>query len=329
MAKIFISAAIPASGITSLQQAGYQPAIYQGNGLISHAELIAGVADAEVLITPLSTQVDRDVIDHAPNLKLIANFGAGFNNIDVNYAANQAIAVTNTPGVSTASTAEVTVGLILALMHRLVEGDQVMRTTGFDGWAPLFFLGHEVKGKTLGIIGMGAIGQAVAKRLHAFGMNIIYTQRHPLNVFTASKTDATDVSLEELLKTADVVSLHAPLTSETQHLIGTDQLALMKPTAYLINAARGPLVDEHALLAALQQGQLAGAALDVYETEPTLTPGFADLKNVVLTPHIGNATVEARDAMAKIVTDNAIAVLNDEMPRAVVNGVKAPVKPRD
>lgn len=251
MAKIFISAAIPTSGIKSLQAAGYQPDVYQGNGLISHAELVAGVADAEVLITPLSTQVDQEVIDHAPKLKLIANFGAGFNNIDVNYAANKAIAVTNTPGVSTASTAEVTVGLILALMHRMVEGDQLMRTTGFDGWAPLFFLGHEVKGKTLGIIGMGAIGQAVAKRLHAFGMNIVYTQRHQLNVFTASKTDATYLPLTELLQTADVVSLHAPLTSETQHLLGADQLALMKSSAYLINAARGPLVDEHALLTQL------------------------------------------------------------------------------
>ncbi|BDZ32148.1 NAD(P)-dependent oxidoreductase [Lactiplantibacillus sp. WILCCON 0030] len=329
MAKIFISAAIPTSGITALQQAGYEPAVYQGSGLISHADLVASVADAEVLITPLSTQVDRDVIDHAPKLKLIANFGAGFNNIDVNYAANKAIAVTNTPGVSTASTAEVTVGLVLALMHRMVEGDRLMRTTGFNGWAPLFFLGHELQGKTLGIIGMGAIGQAVAKRLHAFGMKIVYTQRRPLDVFTASKTDATELSLEDLLKTADVVSLHVPLTHETQHMLGADQLALMKPSAYLINAARGPLIDEQALLAQLQQGQLAGAALDVYETEPKLTPGFADLKNVVLTPHIGNATVEARDAMAKIVTTNAIAVLAGQAPQAVVNGVEAPTEASD
>lgn len=329
MAKIFISAAIPTSGITALQQAGFEPAVYQGTGLISQSELIAGVADAEVLITSLSTQVDQTVIDQAPNLKLIANFGAGFNNIDINYAASKAIAVTNTPGVSTASTAEVTCGLILALMHRMVEGDQLMRTTGFDGWAPLFFLGHELKGKTLGIIGMGAIGQAVAKRLHAFGMNIVYNQRRPIDVFTASKTDATELSLNELLATADVISLHAPLTSATHHLIGAEQLALMKPSAYLINAARGPLVDEHALLTQLQNHQLAGAALDVYETEPALTPGFAELKNVVLTPHIGNATVEARDAMAKIVTDNAIAVLNGDYPQAVVNGVKAEKIPED
>ncbi|AVK61333.1 hydroxyacid dehydrogenase [Lactobacillus sp. CBA3605] len=329
MAKIFISAVIPASGIEALKAAGYQPEMYQGPGLISQADLIAGVADAEVLITPLSTKVDQTVIDQAPQLKLIANFGAGFNNIDVNYAAVKAIAVTNTPGVSTASTAEVTVGLILAVTHRIVEGDQVMRTTGFDGWAPCFFLGHELAGKTLGIIGMGAIGQAVAKRLHAFGMRIVYYQRQPLDVFTASKTDATYLTLPELLKTADVVSLHAPLTAETTHLLGAEQLNLMRPSAYLINAARGPLLDEKALLAQLQTKQLAGAALDVYELEPQLTPGFAALKNVVLTPHIGNATVEARDAMAKIVTMNAIAVLNGQAPQAVVNGVKAPVEPKD
>jgi len=324
MAKIFISAQIPTSGIQALQQAGYEPAVYQGTGLITPTELIAGVADAEVLITPLSTPVTKAVIDAAPKLRLIANFGAGFNNIDINYAATKAIAVTNTPGVSTASTAEVTVGLVLALMHRMVEGDRLMRTTGFDGWAPLFFLGHELAGKTLGIIGMGQIGQAVAKRLHAFGMNIVYTQRHQLDVFTQSKTDATYLTLDELLKTADVVSLHAPLTPATQHLLNADKLALMQPSAYLINAARGPLVDEHALLAQLKAGQLAGAALDVYETEPKLTPGFAELKNVILTPHIGNATVEARDAMAKIVTDNALAVLDGQAPTAVVNGVVEP-----
>ncbi|MFC6181803.1 2-hydroxyacid dehydrogenase family protein [Lactiplantibacillus daowaiensis] len=321
MAKIFISAEIPTSGVQALQQAGFDPVMYQGSGLISQAELIAGITDATVLITPLSTQVPREVIDQAPQLRLIANFGAGFNNIDVNYAATKAIAVTNTPGVSTASTAEVTVGLVLALMHRIVEGDQLMRTTGFDGWAPLFFLGHELAGKTVGIVGMGAIGQAVAKCLHALGMQVVYTQRHQLDVFTQSKTDATYLTLAELLQTADVVSLHAPLTTETQHLLDADKLALMKPSAYLINAARGPLVDEQALLAQLKAGRLAGAALDVYETEPKLTPGFAALKNVVLTPHIGNATVEARAAMAKIVTDNAIAVLNGQAPTAVVNGV--------
>jgi len=324
MAKIFISAQLPTSGIQALQAAGFEPAVYQGTGLISSAELIASVADAEVLITPLSTPVTKAVIDAAPKLKLIANFGAGFNNIDVNYAATKAIAVTNTPGVSTASTAEVTVGLVLALMHRMVEGDRLMRTTGFDGWAPLFFLGHELAGKTLGIVGMGQIGQAVAKRLHAFGMRVIYTQRRQLDVFTQSKTDATYVDLVTLLKTADVVSLHAPLTPATQHLLSADKLALMQPTAYLINAARGPLVDEKALLAQLTAGKLAGAALDVYENEPELTPGFAALKNVILTPHIGNATVEARAAMAKIVTDNALAVLSGQAPTAVVNGVVRP-----
>lgn len=319
MAQVYVSAKLPTIATDILTQAGLDFDIYDGTGLIDKAELLAQVSDIEALITPLSTSVDSDVIDAAPNLKIIANFGAGFNNIDAKYARSKGIDVTNTPLVSTVSTAELTFGLIVSVMRRIVEGDQLMRTTGFDGWAPLFFLGHELANKTLGIIGMGSIGQAVAKRMHAFDMNIIYNNRHQLDEATEQALGAKFVSRDELLKQADVVTIHAPLSPETTHMLGAEQFAEMKDSAYLINAARGPVIDESALLTALQQGTLAGAGLDVYEAEPEVADGFKALKNVVLTPHIGNATVEARDAMAKIVATNAVKKLQGAAADYVVN----------
>ncbi|GAY72377.1 glyoxylate reductase [Lentilactobacillus kosonis] len=274
------------------------------------------------MITPLSTPVDAEVIDAAPNLKLIANYGAGFNNIDTEYARKKGIPVTNTPKVSTVSTAEVTCGLIISLAHRIVEGDQLMRSTGFNGWAPLFFLGTELKDKTLGIIGMGQIGQAVAKRMHAFDMNIIYTQRHQLDPETENKLGAKFVSQEELLKNADVISLHRPATPDSVHMIDTEQFKKMKSSAMFINAARGPLINEAALLQALKGQEIAGAALDVYEHEPEVDNGFKELKNVVLTPHIGNATTEARNAMAEIVATNTVKVSENQEPNYIVNADK-------
>lgn len=229
------------------------------------------------------------------------------------------IAVTNTPFVSTTSTAELTAGLIIALSRRIVEGDQVMRTTGFSGWAPLYFLGHELAGKTLGIIGMGGIGQGVAKRMHAFDMNIIYTQRHQLDPTAEAQCSAAFVSQTELLQRADVVTIHAPLSDTTHHLIGAQQFAQMKPNAVLINAARGPIIDEAALLTALTRQQIAGAALDVYEAEPHVADQFKALTNVILTPHIGNATIEARKAMASIVANNAVAIFKGQSPKYIVN----------
>lgn len=319
MAQIYLSAQLPSVTTQLLDRAGLTYETYAGPGLIDAATLKAHVADCEVLITPLSTQVDAAVIAAAPKLKLIANFGAGFNNIDGVAARKRSIAVTNTPFVSSTSTAELAAGLVIALSRRIVEGDQLMRTTGFAGWAPLFFLGHQLAGKTLGIIGMGSIGREVAKRLHAFNMKIIYTQRHQLAPEVEAACSASFRSLEDLLTEADVVTLHAPLTPATHHLLGAEQFAMMKTSALLINCARGPIIDETALLAALQNHELAGAALDVYEHEPKVADGFKQLKNVILTPHIGNATVEARDAMGTIVAQNAIRVLKGAAPEYVVN----------
>lgn len=323
MSKVLIAGRIPEHALTILKDAGLDIDVYDDSqSLITKDELIKRVADKDFLITPLSTQVDSDVIDNAPNLKLIANYGAGFNNIDIDYAKSKGIPVTNTPKVSTTSTSEVTCGLIIGLSHRMMEGDTLMRHEGFSGWAPLFFLGHELAGKTLGIIGMGQIGQAVAKRMHAFDMKILYTQRHQLDSETEDVLGATFSTFDDIIKNADVITLHLPASPATHHLIGAEQFKQMKDSAMLINAARGPIIDEAALYDALVNHEIAGAALDVYEKEPEVADGFKALKNVVLTPHIGNATVEARDAMAEIVAKNTVSMDKGSKPNYVVNGVE-------
>lgn len=297
MTQVYLTAPLPAVATELLEQAGITYESFAGPGLITKAELLAHVAEIEVLITPLSTQVDEEVIAAAPKLKLIANFGAGFNNIDVQAARARGIDVTNTPFVSSVSTAEVACGLMVALAHQLA-------------------------GKTLGIVGLGDIGKNVAQRMQAFDMKIVYTQRHRADPATEAHYHAQYVSLEELLQVSDVVSLHCPLTPATHHLLGAAAFKRMKKSALLINCARGPVLDEAALLTALQTGELAGAALDVYEKEPLVAEGFKQLTNVILTPHVGNATVEARDDMAKIVTNNALAVLAGKAPRYVVNAAE-------
>lgn len=323
MSKVLIAGKIPEHALNILKDAGLEIDMYDDSqALITKDELSKRVADKDFLITPLSTQVDSDVIDQAPHLKLIANYGAGFNNIDVDYAKSKGIPVTNTPKVSTVSTAEVTCGLMIALSHRMMEGDTLMRHEGFSGWAPLFFLGHELAGKTLGIIGMGQIGQAVAKRMHAFDMKILYTQHHQLDTDIEKALGATFTNQDDLIKQADIITLHLPASPATHHMIGAEQFKQMKNSAMLINAARGPIIDEAALYEALVNHEIAGAALDVYEKEPQVADGFKSLKNVVLTPHIGNATVEARDAMAEIVAENTVAMDKGEKPKYVINGVE-------
>ncbi|MWF63723.1 hydroxyacid dehydrogenase [Staphylococcus haemolyticus] len=317
MEKVYIAGAIPEVGLNLLKE-HFEVEMYEGEGIIDKETLIEGVKDASALISILSTNIDQEVIDSASNLKIIANYGAGFNNVDVKYAREKDIDVTNTPKASTASTAELTFGLVLAVARRIVEGDKLSRTQGFDGWAPLFFRGREVSGKTIGIIGLGEIGSAVAKRAKAFDMDILYTGPHQKKE-KEREIGAKYVDLNTLLENADFITINAAYNPDLHHMIDTEQFKLMKSTAYLINAGRGPIVNEEALVKALEDKEIEGAALDVYEFEPEITEGLKSLDNVVITPHIGNATYEARDMMSKIVANDTIKKLNGETPQFIVN----------
>jgi len=318
MVKVYIAGPIPEVGLNLLKDQGFEVDMYEGTGIIDKETLKQGVKDADALISLLSTSVDKEVIDAANNLKIITNYGAGFNNVDIDYARQQNIDVTNTPKASTNSTAELTFALVLAVARRIPEGDKLCRTTGFDGWAPLFFRGREVSGKTIGIIGLGEIGSAVARRAKAFDMNILYTGPHQ-KVDKEREIGAKYVDLETLLKNADFVTINAAYNPSLHHQIDKAQFEMMKPTSYLINASRGPIVHEKALVQTLKDKEIEGAALDVFEFEPEINDELKTLDNVVITPHIGNATFESRDMMSKIVANDTISKLNNDQPKFIVN----------
>ncbi len=319
VANIFVAGKIPEKAEEILK--GNDITIFTGEGLITEDELCESVKNADAILSLLSTPITKNVIDAAKNVKIIANYGAGFNNIDVEYATSKGIHVTNTPFVSTDATAELTLAILLAVSRRVVEGDELCRTTGFDGWAPLFFRGTEVSGKTLGIFGFGNIGQAVAKRANAFNMKVLYTQPRRLSPEIEQQFNATYVSFDDLLKESDFISLHSPYKPELHHLFGEEEFAKMKKTAFFINPARGTLVNEAELVNALKNGVIAGAALDVFEFEPTITEELKTLSNVVLTPHIGNATYETREAMSEVAAKNIIEVINGRNPISAVNEI--------
>lgn len=278
----------------------------------SEDEVITILSEADAAITTLNEPITRAVFEANPNLRVVANYAVGTNNIDLDAAREHGVVVTNTPGVLTDATADLTMALILAVTRRVVEGDRFLRAGNFGGWHPLMLLGTGLQQKQLGVIGFGRIGFAVAKRAHAFGMSIVYHANHDHE--EAHLVDARRVGLEELLATSDVVSLHTPLTPETHHMIDAAAFAKMKPSAYLVNTARGPAVDEAALADALERGAIAGAALDVYENEPAVEPRLLTLSNVVLLPHLGSATHEARNAMAATVAKAVMAVIHGQEP---------------
>ena len=271
-------------------------------------ELRAGLCQADVAIVTLGDRIDAETIHAATRLKILANYAVGYNNIDLAAARARDLIVTNTPDVLTDATADLTWALLLATARRVVEGDALVRSGRWTGWSPTQLLGAEVSGKTLGIIGMGRIGQAVARRAVGFRMPVRYHTRQ--YKATASLPREWEYrSLQDLLSEADVVTIHVPLAPATHHLIGARELAWMRPTAFLINTARGPIVDEGALVEALKTGIIAGAGLDVYEQEPALHSGLAQLKQVVLLPHLGSATVHARAQMGLVCLENIHAVL--------------------
>ncbi|MGN8646619.1 NAD(P)-dependent oxidoreductase [Gracilibacillus sp. HCP3S3_G5_1] len=310
MAKVFISGKIPQIGYQLLSS--HQVKVYEQEGVITEEELMEGIEEADALLCPLSTKVTKKVIDAATNLKIIANFGAGYDNIDLEAAKQRNIPVTNTPKVSTEATAELTMGLLLSVARRIPEGDQFCRTKQFNGWAPLFFLGKELTNKKLGIVGFGKIGQAVARRAKAFGMEIYYTGRSKKS-FTVEKTFlATYLEFNDLLQTCDVISVHTAYNKETHHLFSEEEFAIMKEDAFFLNLSRGSVVKEVDLVKALQSKMIGGAAIDVFEYEPKITEELKKLQNIVMTPHIGNATIETRNDMAKLSVKNILSVLADK-----------------
>ena len=276
--------------------------LYSGDETIPHDEMVRRVAGKQGLISMVTDTVDRTVIEAAADLRVIANVGVGYNNVDVDAARARGIVVTNTPDVLTHATADLTWALILAVTRRLGEGERLVRRGAWKGWALDFMLGIELRGRQLGIVGFGRIGRAVADRAGAFGMSVAYTSR------------SGGMPLDRLLSTSDVVSLHVPLLPETHHLIDQPALARMKRSAYLINTSRGPVVDEAALAWALKSRLIAGAALDVYEQEPRVHADLLALDNVLLAPHLGSATTETRTAMADLAVQNVAAVLSGQPP---------------
>jgi len=282
-------------------------------------EILKKIEDKEGLLCMLTDLIDRELLDQASRLKMIANYAVGYNNIDLAAATVRGIPVSNTPDVLTEATAELAFALILATARRVTEGDRISREGRFKAWAPLLFLGCEVTGKTLGIIGLGRIGKALAKKAGGFDMKIYYYNRNPLNKADEERMGLKYLGLEELLGRADFISLHVPLTDNTHHLIGREELALMKPSAYLINTSRGSVVDEEALAEALKEKRIAGAGLDVYENEPQINSGLLELENVVLLPHVGSATWETRTKMARVAVENLLAGLRGDRPPNCLN----------
>lgn len=316
--KILVTGNLPAEVMDPLREK-YEVEAHAEDRPMERQQLLSRIGDRDGLLCMITDAVDDELLGRAPRLKMIANMGVGYNHIDIAAATRRGIPVSNTPGVLTDATADLAFTLILAVARRVVEGDRRVREGKFKLWAPFLFLGREVSGKTLGIVGFGRIGRAVARRAAGFGMRVLYHNRSRLTPAEERESPAEYADLNTLLAQADFVSLHVPLSGETRHLIGAEELSRMKPTAYLINTARGPVVDEVALLATLQRGMIAGAGLDVYENEPALTPGLADLPNVVLLPHVGSATLETRTAMAAMAARNLIAGLDGQRPPNLVN----------
>ncbi len=316
--RILITGHLPENVILPLKEK-YQVEMNQEDRPMDRQAMISGVKDKQGFLPMLNDSINEEVLACAPHLKMIANFGVGYNNIDVRSATARGIMVSNTPGVLTDATAELAFALILAVSRRIVEGDKMVREGRFKYWAPMLFLGREVTGKTLGIIGMGKIGRAVAVRARAFDMRILYHNRKRIDSEGEKDLRAKYVDLKTLLKESDFVSLNVPLTEETKHLIGKNELSLMKPTAFLVNTSRGPVIDEKALVEVLRARKISGAGLDVYENEPALAPGLTELDNVILLPHVGSGTLETRIKIGTLAVENLIAGLEGRTPPNLVN----------
>jgi glyoxylate reductase len=318
--RVVVTGRVPQPALEILREAGDLDAHTQETALPVE-QLHAAIAGAEAVMTLLHDRVDEAFLDAAgPQLRVVANVAVGYNNIDVAACSRRGVLVTNTPGVLTDATADIAMALILMVTRRLGEGERVIRSQVGWRWHMHYMLGTGLQGKTLGIVGLGQIGTATARRARAFGMQIAYSGRRRAEPEAEKELDALFIDFDELLASSDVVSLHCPLTPETHHLITAGRLRQMRSDAFLVNTTRGPVVDEAALAEALGSGVIAGAGLDVFEHEPEVYPGLLGLENAVLIPHLGSATIETRTAMAVLAARNAAAVLRGEEPLTPVSG---------
>lgn len=317
--KIYVTRVIPQPGMDILNQHFKHIGINSDDHILPHEELLHHVRGLDGLLPLLTDRIDAEVMDAAgKQLKIIANHAVGFDNIDVAAATARGIMVTNTPGVLTEATADFTWALLFAVTRRIVEADQFTRALKFDGWGPMMYLGGDISGRTLGIVGAGRIGTAVALRAAGFNMQVLYCGESR-NQELETKLGARHVSFEILLQASDFVSVHVPLNASTHHMFDEKAFKLMQKAAYFINTSRGPVVDEEALAAALKAGEIAGAGLDVYEKEPQIHIELPELQNVVLAPHIASATIETRTKMATMAATNLVASLRGERPPNLVN----------
>ncbi len=315
--RVYITAPIMETGISPLRsRAGIE--VYSGPLPMPRQMLLDKASKADALLCILSDQIDQAFFDACPNLGIVSQHAVGYNNIDLAAASRAGVWITNTPGVLTEATADVAWALILAISRRVVEADSVMRSGGYTTWEPQFMLGADIYGKTLGILGAGRIGSAVARRSVGWRMKVLYHSRSQ-NPEMEKELQATRVDFSRLLQESDFLSVHLPLTKDTHHLIGAEEIARMKSTAFLINTARGPIIDEAALVTALQEIRIAGAGLDVYENEPKMMPGLKELENAILLPHIGSSTIHTREEMARVAGENILCYLQGKRPLSIVN----------
>lgn len=316
--KVLVTRAIQEKPLQLLQEYA-EVTMNPENRVLRPEEIMAHLPGQVGLLAMGGDPITEQVLGAGKDLKIVANNAVGFNNIDLVAATRLKIAVTNTPDVLTDTTADLTFALILAVARRIVEADRYVRAGKWVGWTPELMLGQDVYGKTLGIIGLGRIGAAVAKRAQGFAMKVIYTDIRRLPPAVEAQHNLNFLPKRDLLQEADFVTLHVPLTPETRHLIGAPELRLMKNSAFLINASRGPVVDEQALVAALKLGIIAGAGLDVFEEEPKVHPQLLQMENVVVLPHIGSATRATREKMSLVAVNNILAVLRGEVPPHILN----------
>ncbi len=324
MANVFITRKLPDIAEKTLRSAGHQVVVAQQDGPLAREEFLQGVADADAVITLLTDKVDSAAMDAAGTIKGFANYAVGFDNMDVPAATQRGIPLSNTPGVLTSATAEMAWALLFAACRRVVESDGIMRSGKWPGWGPMQFIGGDVAGRTLGVVGAGRIGTAMAMKSRGFEMPVLYTDENH-NETLERELDARKVDFDTLVGESDFISIHVPLMPSTRHLFDRNVFRKMKTTAYLINTARGPVVHEAELVEALRTGEIAGAGLDVYEYEPEMVDGLAALDNVVITPHTASATEDSRNGMAELAARNILAMLNGTVPKTCLNPGVFPV----